>query len=428
VAFTSYANNFDPADLSTIGSVYVRDLATATTTLVSRADGAGGADGNDMTGNAVLNQDGSRVAFDSWATNLGDGDTGNSQQVHVRDLASGSTMLVSRADGAGPAGNHGSGKPAINADGTRVAFQSDATNVATDSPAGTDIFLRDLTAATTVLVSRGDGAAGALNDNAAFNPSIDASGTRVAFASHGTTFVAGDSNGTSDVFLRDVAAGTTTLVSRADGAGGALGNGASYGASLSASGNCVAFGSQATNLVADGYPSPDFTQVYMRVVRGECAPAPPPGGGGGGAPDTVAPVLDRLGISAKLFRVGKAATASAASAKKKKKTAVGTRFTWRLSEPARVTLVIERSKAGRRKGGRCVAPTKKLRKAKRCTRWLPAGKLTRQSAAGTTKLVFSGRIGKKALTPGSYRAVVSAVDAAGNVSAKRTVAFRVVKH
>jgi hypothetical protein len=74
-----------------------------------------------------------------------------------------------------------------------------------------------------------------------------------------------------------------------------------------------------------------------------------------------------------------------------------------------------------------VKPTRKLRKAKKCTRWLPAGTLTRQSAAGATKLEFSGRIGRKALRPGSYRAVVGAVDAAGNASAKRTLTFKVVR-
>jgi hypothetical protein len=143
----------------------------------------------------------------------------------------------------------------------------------------------------------------------------------------------------------------------------------------------------------------------------------------------VAPVLEGVTLSAPRFVVGRAATAIAAAAKKKKtrKTPVGTRFSWRLSEPALVTIRIERATSGRRKGRACVKPTKKLRKAKKCTLWLRAGTLTRQSAAGTTKLTFSGRIGKKALKPGSYRAVVSAVDAAGNTSVKRTVAFRVVK-
>jgi hypothetical protein len=398
--------------------------------LVSRADGANGASANSTASDPALDQDGSRVAFDTLASNLGDGDVTAGEDIHLRDLATGSTILVSRADGAGGApGNAASDSPAISADGTRVAFESYSSNFGSGMPLVKDLFLRDVSAGTTVLVGRLDGAAGAPLDDSAYGASIDASGTRVAFVSSSAMLFPGDDNNTADVFLRDVSAGTTTLVSRADGAAGALGNGTSYGLSLSASGNCVAFSSQATNLVAAGYASSDFNHVYMRVVRGECAPAPPPGGGGagggGGAADSVAPVLDRVALSAKRFRVGKAATATAAAAKKK--TPVGTRFSWRLSEPARVTLRIERATSGRRKGRSCVKPTKKLRKAKRCTRWLRAGTLTRQSAAGTTKLAFSGRIGKKALKPGSYRAVVSAVDAAGNASAKRTIAFRVVK-
>ena len=49
------------------------------------------------------------------------------------------------------------------------------------------------------------------------------------------------------------------------------------------------------------------------------------------------------------------------------------------------------------------------------------------SVAGANALPFSGRIGRKALKPGSYRAVLVAVDAAGNRSAAKTIAFKVVK-
>jgi Tol biopolymer transport system component len=427
VAFVSGATNLDAADPNSMVSVFVRDLAAAATQLASRADGPAGATATDSARNPVLDADGSRVAFETYATNLGDGDVTPTGDVHLRDLATGSTVLVSRADGAaGAQGNGGSGRPAINADGTRVAFESHASNFGGDSPSVPDIFLRDVAAATTVLVSRADGAAGAPAGGSSYSVTIDASGTRVAFTSLGQTLFPGDDNNRSDVFLRDVAAATTTLVSRADGAGGALGDGESEGPSLSASGNCVAFASYASNLVASGYGATDFSHVYMRVVRGECAVVPPgpgPGGGGGGGADVVAPVLDRVALSAKRFRVGKAATATAAA----KRAPAGTRFSWRLSEAARVTVRIERATAGKRKGKRCVAPTKKLRKARKCTRWVRAGTLARQSAAGTTKLAFSGRIGSKALKAGSYRAVVWAADAAGNASPKRTIAFKVVK-
>jgi hypothetical protein len=339
-------------------------------------------------------------------------------------------VLISRADGAaGAIGNEHSRDPALSADGNRVAFGSGASNLAGGNPGTDDLFLRDIAAGTTVLLSRATAADGAAGDSSSFGPSISADGSRVAFVSTAANLVPGDTNGNFDAFLREVDASTTALISRADGADGGFGGGESDVVSLSSSGNCAAFDSDSANMAPGGYATADFRHVYMRALRGECAVAPAGGGGGGGGggADTVAPVLDRVAMSAKRFRVGKAATVTAAAAKKKKKTPVGTRFSWRLSESAKVTLRIERATSGRRKGRSCVKPTKKLRKAKKCTLWVRAGTLTRQSAAATTKLTFSGRIGKKALKAGSYRAVVSAVDAAGNASAKRTVAFKVVK-
>jgi Tol biopolymer transport system component len=428
VAFMSNATNLDAADANLLNSIYVRDLGADTTALVSRATGADGASADAYSSGPAIDADGSRVAFMTQASNLADGDPNPTTDIHVRDLASGVTVLVSRGDGAaGDLSNGDSHGPAISADGNRVAFGSGATTLGGGNTFVNDVFLRDIAAGTTVLVSVADGAGGAPGDSSSWQPSISADGSRVAFVSTAANLVSGDTNGSFDSFLRDVGAASTTLISRADGALGAFGDRESDVVALSPSGNCAAFDSDSTNLVIGGYTSPDFRHVYLRALRGECAVAPAGGGGGGGGgADSIAPVLDRVTLSAKRFKVGKAATATAAAAKKKK-TPVGTRFSWRLSEAARVTLVIERSTSGRRKGRTCVKPTKKLRKAKKCTLWLRAGTLTRQSAAATTKLTFSGRIGKKALKPGSYRAVVSAVDAAGNASAKRTLAFKVVK-
>jgi hypothetical protein len=203
---------------------------------------------------------------------------------------------------------------------------------------------------------------------------------------------------------------------------------------LNGNGNCAAFDSTASNLVADGYGPSPFRQVYLHVAGGTCpVPAAANGGGGGAQPvppgavaDTLAPTLDQVAISRKKFRAGAGATAVAARARAKR-TPAGTRFKWRLSEPATVTLRIERGSAGRRKGSRCVKPTRKLRKAKKCTRWTRVGTLTRTAALGAGGTAFSGRIGKKKLAAGSYRALVSAKDAAGNPSRARTLAFTIVK-
>jgi Tol biopolymer transport system component len=100
-----------------------------------------------------LSADGSRVAF--TARGASELDTG----VYVRDLVSGTTVLVSRATGAtGPPAFGASAHPSLSADGTRVAFTSDAYNLASAkcNPAR-GIFVRDLRTATTTLVSSGDG-------------------------------------------------------------------------------------------------------------------------------------------------------------------------------------------------------------------------------------------------------------------------------
>jgi hypothetical protein len=81
--------------------------------------------------------------------------------------------------------------------------------------------------------------------------------------------------------------------------------------------------------------------------------------------------------------------------------------------------------SGRRVGTRCVAPTRRLRRRRGCTRFVRAGTLTRALPAGRRSIAFSGRTGRRALRVGSYRAVVTAVDAARNVSRARTVTFEI---
>ena len=162
------------------------------------------------------------MAFISAASNLGDGDGDHQADIHVRDLDSGRTILASRgADGA--KGNGESGVADINADGTRVAFMSYATNLADgDTDDKPDVHLRDLAADTTRLVSATPD--GAKSDGFVVGLSIDASGERVAFDAVATT-LPGGTGSHSQVYVRDLAADTLVLASRADGADGAAGHG-----------------------------------------------------------------------------------------------------------------------------------------------------------------------------------------------------------
>ena len=198
------------------GDIYVQELATGKTTLVSETITRTKANG--QLYQPSLNADGTKVVFRSEASNLVANDTNNNEDIFVRDLTKNTTILIS-VNAAGAQGNNTSpgpgfffGEPSISADGNRVAFHSDASNlVPNDTNGQIDIFVRDLVARTTTLVSvNTDGTQG---NNASTIPSISASGTRIAFTSDADNLIANDSNSVGDVFVRDLAARTTALVS-----------------------------------------------------------------------------------------------------------------------------------------------------------------------------------------------------------------------
>ena len=128
-----------------------------------------------------------------------------------------------------------------------MAFASFASNlVAGDSNGYTDVFVRDRKLHKTVRVSVG--AAGVQGNGASYQPSISADGRYVAFVSDASNLVLGDVNGYTDVFVRDRKLHKTSLVS-VDSAG-VQGNSDSLSPSISADGRYVAFDSEASDLVA----------------------------------------------------------------------------------------------------------------------------------------------------------------------------------
>ncbi|MGH9223909.1 MAG: TolB family protein, partial [Acidimicrobiales bacterium] len=133
-------------------------------------------------------------------------------------------------------------QPAISADGRYVAFVSKASSLG--SSTYSQVYLRDLVDTTTRLVSASTTGGAANNDSS--SPVVSADGRYVAFASWASNLVGADGNGKQDVFVRDMAANSTALVSVATG--GAQANDNSNSPSISASGGRVAFVSNATNL------------------------------------------------------------------------------------------------------------------------------------------------------------------------------------
>jgi len=158
----------------------------------------------------------------------------------------------------------GSGSPSISADGRFVAFASAASNiVAGDTNGLTDIFVRDRLTRTTERVSLSSG--GQQGNAGSGSPAISADGRFVAFGSVASNLVANDTNNQSDVFVRDRVAGATELVSVSSA--GQQTNGISYAEDISGDGRFVAFMSAATNLVPDDTNGKWDVFVHDRLAR-----------------------------------------------------------------------------------------------------------------------------------------------------------------
>jgi hypothetical protein len=175
------------------------------------------------------------------------------------------TRLVSISRFGTGSGNSGSGfsSMAISADGRFVAFQSRASDLTANDTNGTlDVFVRDLQMGTTTLVSINRVGTGSGN-NVSQLSAISADGRFVTFQSTASDLTANDTNGTLDVFVRDLQMGTTTLMSL-NRLGTGFGNGDSSHPVISADGRFVAFDSQASDLVTnDTNGSQD---VFVRPV------------------------------------------------------------------------------------------------------------------------------------------------------------------
>ncbi|NJK69236.1 MAG: hypothetical protein HC941_24380 [Microcoleus sp. SU_5_3] len=186
------------------------------------------------------------VAFDSTATNFATDDTNNAADIFWRDLSNNTTIRISLS-AIGEQGNGISSLPAISNNGQLVAFQSLASNLVTgDTNNRADIFLRDVQANTTTRVSAwATGEQG--NGNSVSAPAISGTGRFVAFVSDSSNLVPGDANNLPDVFMRDLQANTIARAS-ADAAG-EVANGISLLPAISNDGKRVAFYSLASNLV-----------------------------------------------------------------------------------------------------------------------------------------------------------------------------------
>lgn len=317
VAFTSAATNLVPHDTAKAFDVFVRDLVAKKTYRISTT--GNGQNGNAMSFRAEISGNGRYVAYTSLATNLVPGLTNHGSLVYVYDMVTRKTAVAS-VSSSGAQANSDAQAPTISGSGRYVGYSSRATNL---SPDATDhrwnVYVRDMVRHVTTLVSAGvsdvyssselpitaQGSLGStispdgryiafgswkqsptgpdlglfIHDVATgktervdvtsagrpangltfFLCSISSGGRYVAFSSQATNLVSAKTNGTWNIYIRDLRAGSTRLLSV--GAGGAVSNGESAYPAISADGATVVFISAASNLVPGG------TGGQMNVFR-----------------------------------------------------------------------------------------------------------------------------------------------------------------
>lgn len=219
-----------------------------------------GMEGNGASFIEALSGTGQQVLLASGATNFVAPDANGFTDLFVRDRNSAQTTAVSvSAAGATAAANSSQG--GISSDGRYVVFVSGASNiVAGDTNGVSDIFLRDRTTGQTMRISRGLN--GAEANGASVDAAISADGRYMAFSSAASNLVAGDTNGVNDVFLYERSTGLIRRVSV--GPGAAQANADSRRPALSVDGQFVAYDSAASNLVSgDGN---GLTDVFVYDV------------------------------------------------------------------------------------------------------------------------------------------------------------------
>lgn len=307
IAFMSASDNLVENDTSSQGNIFARDMETGQTTLESVTTSGQAANGPSQW--PSLSDDGRYLAFDSFATNLYENDTNERVDIFSRDRQTGKTRLVSASSNETPS-NGDSGQPSISGDGSTVVYTSLAYNLTEDEvctksgipvsevfmtrlspfdtslldlrPTGNgcqnsnealdisrdgqivlirsgvdgllqgdqdglnDLFVLDRRNGQLTLVSLGTDGTPA-NDDIDITAQMTPDGRFVVFLTAANNLVQGDTNGTYDVFVRDLVNKETTMVNL--GANSEQANADAYFSGISDDGRFVCFSSDATNLV-----------------------------------------------------------------------------------------------------------------------------------------------------------------------------------
>jgi Tol biopolymer transport system component len=267
IAFFAHGMQLVTNALSGEWQLYMRDMDQDQTTCIN-ADGYGRTAPVFPVSKPELTADGTGVVYEGLDATLVPWDSNRAYDVFAWNRFSKGTDLISERGvtlgSSTPSGNSALSAVSFSASGQYVAFTSDADRmVPTDTNGLADVFVRDLDAATPILVSIGTN--GVPANGRSRNPSLSGDGRYVVFSSFADNLVPGDTNNAEDIFLRDLQTGTMTVVS-VNSNGTAHANGASTEPVISRDGGFVLFRSRARDLANWPFISSQ-DQFFMRDVR-----------------------------------------------------------------------------------------------------------------------------------------------------------------
>lgn len=262
------------AYVKTGGDVFVQDMALPDTAPIQvnitedgevanggtpfpRDGNSGGLAGSrlNQSGSVIdISADGRKVVFVSSAQ-LSEDDTNNSRDVYLRDLDAGTTTLISQIDGAATGGVGDGDVVRISQDGRYIAFSSTVALDDSESDGGqfssgaNDVYLFDTATGRILLVSSPD-------EGGVGGFDMSADGSRIAFAT-GEAIASDDTNELSDIYVTDIDLASFTVtsqkrISEAEG-GFDIVDADSFAPTISPDGKRVAFlndGEDVTNLAS----------------------------------------------------------------------------------------------------------------------------------------------------------------------------------
>lgn len=432
--YSTAASNLDLADTNGLYDIYRENLDTGAKQRVSITADGGLSSGSSST--AAPSRDGCVVAFSSSATNMAPGATTAGTRTFVRDICQNTTEVVS-------VGNDGTvgtttGVPEISGDGCVIGFKTGSPILA-PAPTGRAIGVRDRCTGVTSRIdisSAGEPGDGSVNGGG-FSLAGE-KGRYIAFSTVATNLAPGDGDTKNDIYLRDrannvgptVAVATSQAANRVnvdlsssrDPDGFQLTGATSFGdGSPEVAGLVVTHDYQHAGTYTVAVTVTDADGASSRDYRTVTVTDPPPSGSGGGG--VVGPGTGGGGRAAALKLTAKLSRARFAVAPVHGKAGPGqgATLTTILSDAATLTLTFERQRNGHRAKGKCVAGGGKPK----CTLYERVGSLSKSVGAGSSQIALTGRLGSKALPPGSYRLLIEAK--AGGDSAKSTLSFTVTQ-